>query len=488
MENEQIANIPEEKFTLVQRDESIFDTKFETKPIGYFKDAWLRFRKNKPSVVAFVILVLIILFAIFVPVVSRYDMSYNDPYYSYALPKISFMEGTGVWDGTEVKVFSEAQYQNAKLQPNYVVKVIKEFETYVNGTTVRKYKCRVDSYALGYQYITSSNAKQIKDIRDYEAEHDIQILYPMVDTSNYPVDRAMNANYYYEIEDNLPIYDDEGNLKTCYLTDADGELVYFLDQGGGTFKIRVMYEEYYKMMNGGKKACFIFGANNQGKDILIRLSTGARLSLSLGVIVAAINIAIGICYGAIEGYYGGVTDLIMERVSDILAEIPFVIVTSLFKMYLVDQNLVGMIPTLIFAFVLTGWIGTASRVRMQFYRYKGQEYVLAARTLGAKDGRLIFRHILPNAIGTIITSCILMIPSVIFSESSLTYLGIVDLENSNITSVGTLLSDGQSALQYGYPHILLFPALFIAILMISFNQFGKGLRDAFNPSLRGVEE
>ena len=126
-------------------------------------------------------------------------------------------------------------------------------------------------------------------------------------------------------------------------------------------------------------------------------------------------------------------------------------------------------------------------MRTQFYRFKNQEYILAARTLGARDLRLMFRHILPNSLGTIITGTILIIPSVIFSESMLSYLHIINLETSGLTSIGTMLSNGQAYLS-SYPHILFFPALFISLLMISFNLFGNGLRDAFNPSLRGVDE
>ena len=150
-------------------------------------------------------------------------------------------------------------------------------------------------------------------------------------------------------------------------------------------------------------------------------------------------------------------------------------------------NKVGAVPSLLFAFVLTGWIGIAHRVRTQFYRFKNSEYVLAARTLGARDSRLIFRHVLPNSLGTIITGTVLIIPGVIFSESMLTYLGIVNLETSGLTSIGTMLSNGQAYLST-YPHIIAFPAVFISLLEISFNLFGNGLRDAFNPSLRGAEE
>jgi oligopeptide transport system permease protein len=132
-------------------------------------------------------------------------------------------------------------------------------------------------------------------------------------------------------------------------------------------------------------------------------------------------------------------------------------------------------------------MGMAGRTRMQFYRFKNQEYVLVARTLGAHDRRIMFKHIFPNAIGTLITSCVLVIPSVIFSETSLSYLGIINLETGSLTSVGTLLSQGQTQL-YTYPHMIVFPSVFISLLMLSFNLFGNGLRDAFNPSLRGTEE
>ena len=175
----------------------------------------------------------------------------------------------------------------------------------------------------------------------------------------------------------------------------------------------------------------------------------------------------------------------MERISDILANVPFIVVVTLFNLHLSKQ--VGALGSLLFAFVTTGWIGTAGTVRMQFYRFKNQEYVLAARTLGASNARIMFKHIFPNALGTIVTSSILVIPSVIFSESMLSYLGIINLETSGFTSVGTLLSQGQGFLST-YPHILLFPAIFVSLLMISFNLFGNGLRDAFNPSLRGSED
>ena len=160
------------------------------------------------------------------------------------------------------------------------------------------------------------------------------------------------------------------------------------------------------------------------------------------------------------------------------------ILQTLFQIHLAER--VGVLVSLLFAFVLTGWIATALRVRTQFYRFKGSEYVMSARTLGATDRRIIWKHIFPNTLGTLITASVLVIPGVIFTESMLSFLGIVNLGTSEITSLGTLLSEA-SGIWTNYPHLMLVPALVISLLMISFNLFGNGLRDALNPSLRGAE-
>jgi ABC-type dipeptide/oligopeptide/nickel transport system permease subunit len=217
---------------------------------------------------------------------------------------------------------------------------------------------------------------------------------------------------------------------------------------------------------------------------------GLRTSLLIGLFVSAINIAIGVVYGAISGYYGGQVDIIMQRFAEIIGRIPWLVTLSIFMAYFQAG-----FTSLILILIVSGWIGVSSVTRTQFYRYKGREYVLASRTLGAKDGRLIFRHILPNGIGTIITSSILLIPTVIFSEATLSYLGfgighgqslnILGWELSGV-SIGVLLNDGRNKLQ-NYPHLTIFPAIIISILMITFNMFGNALRDAFNPALRGSE-
>ena len=223
---------------------------------------------------------------------------------------------------------------------------------------------------------------------------------------------------------------------------------------------------------------YIFGTDDKGRDMFKYVFNGLRTSLILGLITATINFVIGLVWGAISGYYGGWTDILMERFTDILGGIPWIVLMTLI-IVIYGSNFL----TFGIALVLTGWIGTSHLTRTQFYRFKSREYILAARTLGASDGRLIFRHILPNAIGTIITSSVMMVPSVIFSEATISYIlpGTLTLD-----AFGRILSENQSNYTTN-SYLLWFPSVVMALMMISFNLFGNGLRDAFNPSLKGGE-
>ena len=512
MNNNEYINIPKEKFEFATHGEKIHDRKLETKPIGYFKDAWIRFRKNKSSVVAACIIIFLVLFAIIVPIFSNYTVDDRDGYYSTVLPKNSLLEGTGFWDGTSVKTLNRTGYLYrlaVGLESGNKVIVGKADMSYdAEGNEV--YKARVDSYnEVGFVYLNLTEAEYVA-LQAYQDEKQIQIMYPI--PNNYKTTYSIGnggANFWYKLVDESskstgePKLNKDGNFVHNYMTHTNKQragytsemristdtgkngnwFVYAVKNQTG-YKVRVLYSEYYQYINGHEPT-FLFGTNAYGQDIFTCLAAGARLSFILAVFVSVINLTIGAIYGAIEGYYGGAIDMTMERVSDILSSVPFMVVVVLFKLHLADK--VGVLPSLLFAFVLTGWIGMASRVRMQFYRFKGQEYVLAARTLGAKDSRIMFKHIFPNAIGTLITSSVLVIPGVIFSETSLSYLGIINLSTGSMTSVGTLLSTGQNYL-FTYPHMILWPSIFISLLMLSFNLFGNGLRDAFNPSLRGTEE
>lgn len=235
---------------------------------------------------------------------------------------------------------------------------------------------------------------------------------------------------------------------------------------------------YYRYLGLNKYPIFLLGTTNDGKDIVTLAFNSLKTSLLIAILSSAVCMFIGIVWGSISGYFGGTVDLVMERFCEILSGVPWIVVMTLAILLFGNT-----IFTFALALCMTGWIGTAGRTRTQFYRFKGREYVLASRTLGAKDSRLIFKHILPNALGTIVTSCVLMIPSVIFSEATLAYL---NLGLQGVDSFGVLLSDNQQYLS-SHPALIVFPAIIISLLMISFNLFGNGLRDALNPSLKGSD-
>jgi len=260
---------------------------------------------------------------------------------------------------------------------------------------------------------------------------------------------------------------------------------------GKSYSSYEVYLDYGAYLGYEKLPYYLFGTSQAGRDLFSLVWVGLRTSLFLGIYVTIINVSIGVIYGSISGFYGGTIDLLMQRFAEIMGRLPWLAVLSI-MVVLFDPGFTSLILTM----VITGWIGTAGVTRMQFYRYKGREYVLASKTLGAKDARLIFKHILPNGIGTIITTSVLAIPYVIFTEAFLSYLGFGVGHGQSFTilsftfsgvSIGVLLADARKFL-FNYPYLTVFPSVIISILMITFNMFGNALRDAFNPSLRGVED
>ena len=224
---------------------------------------------------------------------------------------------------------------------------------------------------------------------------------------------------------------------------------------------------------------FWFGTDHLGRDLFTRLFRGTRISLFIAFVAVFANLIIGVVYGAVMGYYGGTTDMIMNRIIEILDGIPNLVIIIMFVLMYGTG-----IMSLIVALCLTGWIGVARLTRAQFYRFKVREYVLAARTLGARDVRLIFRHILPNSMGILITRTMLAIPSAIFFESFLAYIGLGI--QAPEPSLGILLADGQNVLLQ-FPYQVFFPAVVLSVLMVSFNLFSDGLRDALDPTKRGED-
>ena len=255
------------------------------------------------------------------------------------------------------------------------------------------------------------------------------------------------------------------------------------------------FEYSKKEMTKINKGEFVFphimGTDNLGRDYAIRVIYGTRISLMVGFISALIVVIIGILYGSISGYFGGKVDIIMMRIVDIIYSLPDVLIVILLSVAIKDiistskNELIiklgaGMISIFI-VFGLLYWVGMARQVRGQILSIKEQEYVLAARAMGASPMHIIMKHMIPNCVSVIIITAAMQIPSAIFTESFLSFVGMG--VSMPMPSLGSLASDARSGL-VSYPYMLIFPAATIFLIVLSFNLLGNGLRDAFDPKLR----
>ena len=374
---QELIDLPESDFQMVQSEE-IHDEKFQTKPIGFFKDAMIRLSKSAVAVTSFTIIVIVILSSLIVPNITGYGYREQNIAAKDLPPRIPLLEDIGIADGTRV-------LKNRKKE------ALSDPKRYPEGSV-------------------------LEIVREFEAKG-----VAMVDVK---VDAYVYAG--------------------------------------------VSADEYHW-----------FGTDYLGRDLCTRLFKGARVSLLIAFVSVVTNVIIGVIYGAISGYYGGKVDIVMTHFAEVLDGLPYVVVTILFMLLLGAG-----ITSLILAMCVTGWIGTSRLIRAQFFRFKEREYVLAARTLGVGDIALIFRHILPNCVGPLITRAMIAIPGAIFSESFLAYIGLGIAPPE--PSIGILLSDGQNVLLQ-YPYQTFFPAVLISVLMIAFNMFANGLRDALDPTKRGEE-
>ncbi|WP_166243803.1 ABC transporter permease [Paenibacillus turpanensis] len=220
-----------------------------------------------------------------------------------------------------------------------------------------------------------------------------------------------------------------------------------------------------------------FGTDDLGRDLWVRVWMGARYSLFIAIMAATIDLIIGVIYGGISGYRGGKTDNIMMRIVEVLYAIPYLLVVILL-MVVMGQGLL----TIIIALGSLGWMGMARLVRGQVMQLKEQEFVLAARTLGASNNRILFKHLVPNTLGVIIVNITFTIPSAIFAEAFLSFLGLgIPVPKA---SLGTLTNDALASLITGHTYQMFIPAAVISLIMLAFNLLGDGLRDALDPRMR----
>ncbi|OYT15539.1 MAG: peptide ABC transporter permease [Bacteroidetes bacterium 4572_77] len=244
---------------------------------------------------------------------------------------------------------------------------------------------------------------------------------------------------------------------------------------GIKFKLYVDDKEITESKRVRNKS-YLFGTDSLGRDVLARVLYGARISLFIALVATVVNFFIGVVYGGTSGYIGGKIDNMMMRIVDIISVIPLLLYVILLTV------LIGTgLKSIIIAIGSVYWVGMARIVRGQVLSLKEQEYVLAARTLGASTTRIMFRHLIPNAMGPIIVAMTMMIPSAIFTEAFLSFIGLG--VSPPVASWGTLASDALTGLR-SYPYQLFYPSAAISITMLAFNFLGDGLRDALDPRLR----
>ncbi|GGM24923.1 peptide ABC transporter permease [Paraliobacillus quinghaiensis] len=351
--------------------------------ISYWKDAWIRLRKNKGAITGLIVLIFIVFMALVGPIMNEYAFDEDNYEATNLPPRVEGLEWLGLNGHQSWEVQGET--------PEAAIE---------NGLT---------GYEVDEQYLISS------EIVEEPTEEN---------------------NNYYTVEMTVDIYPAKG-----------------------------LQEENYW-----------FGTDKFGRDLWTRIWKGTQISLYIGLLAALIDMVIGVIYGGVSGYYGGRIDNFMQRIIEILTGIPNLVVVIL-AIIVLDPGILAIT----IALTITGWTGMARIVRGQVLKLKNQEFVLAARTLGSNDTRILMKHLIPNVTGMIIINTMFTIPSAIFFEAFLSFIGL-GLQ-APIASLGTLIDSAFDSYRT-YPYMLVYPAIIISLLMIGFNILADGLRDALDPKMR----
>ena len=420
--------------------------KIERPTLTFFQDGWRRLKANKVAMVSMVIIVLITIGAIVIP--------WFWPY-TYKAQNLDMANIPAVMD-----TFPLENGKNIYVTPQYTVMVM-------------------DSKG-NLEGLAQSGRKDMVGKKNYYSVDGLELC---VDYSLY----SEAVKEYKSLEKKA---DESGMVKVA---DAQYLVDYFAQNGSGADEISLTEASNIlenkmtrvKVTCGGealteqvrlRNHTYLLGTDGLGRDLFIRIVYGARISLTVGFFAAFINFVVGVFYGAIAGYVGGELDNIMMRVIDILDSIPMTLYVILI-MVVVGPGLVSII----LALGLTFWVKMARIVRGQVLTLKQQEFVKAAVVTGADTRRIIIKHLIPNMMGPIMVNIAMQIPSAIFNEAFLSFVGLGI--SAPMASWGTLCNDALAGI-YVYPYQMVFPAIAISVTILTFNLFSDGLRDAFDPKQR----
>lgn len=413
----------DKKFNFLASEQKL-DKEQTRKSLTYWQDVWRRLKKNRLAVIGLISVIIIILFATIGPMLNKYK--YNTQYLDYKNipPQLEIYK---LDDDLNV-------YMSGMLHLIHVSEdgeLIKRFDL---AASDRNLFTRVYTYRL------------------YD-ENDVEVAAVAVDFS-YQTD---------------PDKVDEGIL---YSFTYDGV-------------------EYKTPTDKVWNKTFLLGTDLNGRDLLSRVMYGTGISLIIAFVAAIINLFIGVLYGSISGFLGKNVDIVMMRIVDIINSIPLLLYVILLMVVLKDSwfelNVLdkifgaGGLGTIILTLISVYWVGMARLVRGQVLSLKEQEYVLAAQTMGVNNFKIIQKHLIPNALGPIIVTMAMMIPTAVFTEAFLSFIGLGI--SAPRASLGSLANDGAKFMQT-YPYQLVIPSITIAFMMLAFNFLGDGLRDALDPRLR----
>ena len=514
-----IPDIPSEKFKFATGRDLKHDSKFDTKPVSYFQGAFRRFCKNKGAVVGGIVIMCLLLFAIAAPFFTPFTPAYYDMVYSYVTPKSKLFVDKGIdfWDGCKTKKTNYLGYiKDVAIAQETGRDVIKRGEYTVSEDSA-SYFYRYDTYyGVGFGKYKIISQEEFDKIQAYQNETGRQVIYPVVKSTDRPTleKNKYDANIYYKMEDPKastvrPKLDSDGKIIPNYWKyskdDAsslipeynslriEGEngivengTTYYYAYGrkvDGGIEVRAEYYEYYiyshtqVKKDGIEEPLFIFGTTETGKDIFACLSYGARFSFVFATIVVAVTFIVGVIWGCISGYFGGIVDIVIMRIADMMISFPGVILAIA-----IAGIMGGSLINAMIALTAVPWTKYARLSRSMVLKIKRREFVDAAVVSGGSAAHILWVHILPNILPLMVITAAADIGAMMMELAGLSFLGFGSQPPA--PEWGLMLNEGRQQLQTA-PWLMFFPGLSIFITVVVFNLWGDSLRDVLDPRNEG---